>query len=83
MVNDSIPSSRFQWLTKNEIDRLDANTIWEDNPKGCILANDLEHLDYHPLAPEKIEIKESMSSDYCKEIANKHNIIVSESSHLN
>lgn len=78
MVNDSIPSSRFQWLTKNEIDRLDANTIWEDNPKGCILENDLEHLDYHPLAPEKIEIKENMSSDYCKEIANKHNIIVSQ-----
>ena len=30
----------------------------------------------NPLAPEKIEIKESMLSNYCKEIAKKYNISV-------
>ena len=29
---------------------------------------------YCPLFPEKIEIKESISSNYCKEIAKKYNI---------
>ena len=33
------------------------------------------HNDY-PLAPEKIEFKENTLSDYCKKIANKHNISV-------
>ena len=54
-------------------DRLDANTVRKDNPEGCKLKADLEypkelhdlHNDYS-LAPEKIEIKKSILSNYCK-----------------
>ena len=71
----------FKWLTQSEINRLDIKTIREDNQKGWILEADLvypEELYYlynnYPLASEKIKIKESMLSDYCRKIANEHNI---------
>ena len=62
----------IKWLTmtKDEINKLDVNMIWEDNPKGCILEVDLEYPENlhdlrntYPLAPEKIDMKESILSD--------------------
>ena len=74
----------FLWVEvvkKNEIDGLDENTIPKNNWEDCILQLDIEsakelhdlHNDYS-LAPEKIEIEESILSNYFKEIANKYNI---------
>ena len=56
--------------------------IREDSSEGCILEVEIKHheelhdmhIDY-PLAPEKSEFKESMLPDYCREFANKHNIL--------
>ena len=53
--------------------------------KSCRLEVDTEyseeldnlHNDY-PLVSKKIEIKESMPSDFCRDIANKYNISVVE-----
>ena len=54
-----------------------------DNPEDCISDVHLEYPkemhDLHndcPLFPEKIEIKESILPNYCKEIAKKYNISV-------
>ena len=62
----------FKWLTimKDDINKLDVIMIREDNPEGCMLKGDLEYPenshDLHntfPLAPGKIERKESILSD--------------------
>ena len=75
------PVGRFKWL-KN-VGKLDVNEVSKDISKGYILEVDLEYPEelhdlrnQYPLAPEKIEIRESVNSDYCKEIGNKHNISV-------
>ena len=68
---------------KDGINKLDVIMIREDNPEGCLLKDDLEYQenfhDLHntfPLAPGKIEREESILSDQCREIVNKHNISV-------
>ena len=71
----------FKYLTKDEFIKLGVSITQEDNPESLILEVDLElpenfydlHSDY-PLAQKNIEIK--VLSDYCREIANKHNISV-------
>ena len=80
-MSQYFPVGRFKWL-KN-VGKLDVNEASKDISKGYILEVDLEypeelhdlHNEY-PLAPEKTEIRESVYSDYCKEIGNKHNISV-------
>ena len=76
-----LPYGGFKWL-KNA-DNFDVNSISEKSPKGYNFEVDLEypdelhvlHNDY-PLAPEKFAISYDMLSDYCKEIADKHEIKV-------
>ena len=67
-------------VNKDKIKRFDVSTNPKDNPEGYMLNVALEHPeelnDFHndyPLAPEKIEIKESMLSDFCGKIGNKDN----------
>lgn len=55
------------------------STFRKHKAKGCISEVDLEYPEYmynfhndYPLALVKIEIKESMLSDYCKTNTNKH-----------
>ena len=69
----------FKWL--KSIDGFDVMSISEKSPIGYFLEVDLEypdklhvlHNDY-PLAPEKLAIPYDMLSDYCKKIADKHEI---------
>ena len=73
----------FKWL-KN-VDRFDVNSISKKNPVGYILEVDLKypdelhvlHNDY-PLASEKLAIPYGMLSDYCKKIADEHEIKVGD-----
>ena len=58
-------------------------SIREDSNDGYISEGDLEYtkelLNLHndcPLAPEKLENKRDMISNYCKEITDEHNIKV-------
>ena len=63
------------------INKLNLNKYTKDHKKGLILEVDLEypeelhdlHNDY-PCAPEKVKVTNDMLSDYCKNIADKHNI---------
>ena len=51
----------FEWLNKKEIDKVDVNSIGENNSDRCILEVHLQHLDKlhellddYPLASEKL-----------------------------
>ena len=82
-VNQSLPYSDFNFLTKKEINKFCLDCISENSPIGHILEVDLEcckeihdsHSD-HPLAPGKLEISSNMLSKYCSDIANKYGIKV-------
>ena len=73
-----LPTSSFKWLDPKEFN---LNKYTSNSSKGCALEVDLEypkelrrlHNDY-PLAPDKIEIKGKMSSDYQLKIADLYNI---------
>ena len=68
-----LPTSGFKWIDPEEFD---LNKYTSNSLKGCILEVDLEypkelrelHSDY-PLAPDKIEIKREMLSEYKLKIA--------------
>ena len=77
-MSQNLPTGGFKWLSEKEIDL--ANL---PKGKGLILEVDLdypEHLhDSHngyPLAPEKMEIKYHLLSDYCKQLQTQFNIKV-------
>ena len=67
------------------VDNFDVNSISEKSPIGYILEVDLKypnelhelHNDY-PLAPKKLAIFYDILSDYCKKLADKDGIKVSD-----
>ena len=68
-----LPTSGFKRIDPKESD-LDKYTT--NSSKGCVLEGDLEYHkelrelhNYYPLAPDKIEIKREMLSDYQLKIA--------------
>ena len=76
-----LTTSRFKWIDPKEFD---LNKYSSNNSKWCVLEDDLEyskelcelHNDY-PLAPDKIEIKREMLSNYLLKIANFYNNFIS------
>ena len=82
-LNQPLPYSRFNFLSKEEIKTFALNKSSEYGTIGYVLGAYLEspselhdiHNDY-PLAPEKLEISSNMLSKYCSEIANKYGIKV-------
>ena len=68
--------SEFKWLNKKEINRFSLNSLAENSSIGYMLEVDLDYPDdlheLHndcPLAPEKLEISQSMFQKYCCSIA--------------
>ena len=78
-----LPKGGFKWL-KN-VDGFDVDSDSEKSPIGYILEVDLEypdklhvlHNDY-PLTLEKLAVTYDMPSNYCKKIAGKYGIKVSD-----
>ena len=78
-----LPYGGFKWLSKEETDNFDLDSIKNNNKNGYILEVDLEyskelhdvHNDY-PLCPEHISVNYGMLSNYCKDIVDKFNIKV-------
>ena len=72
-----LPTSWFKWINPKEFD---LNKYTSNISKGCVFEVDLEyykelqklHCDY-PLAPDIIEIKREMLSDYQLKIADLYN----------
>ena len=57
LMSKFFPISGFKWIDPKELDQ---NKYTSNSSKGCVLENDLKY----PLAPDKIEIKREMLSDY-------------------
>ena len=78
-----LPYGAFKFLSREEINELDLDSIPENSLVGYILEVDLKyceelhdsHNDY-PLCPEKIEVSYDMLSKYCNDIADWRNIKV-------
>ncbi|XP_075225352.1 uncharacterized protein LOC142333778 [Lycorma delicatula] len=72
---EPLPHANFRWLSTEEIDNLDINSVCDRSEKGYILEVDLEypqelhdrHKDY-PLAPERLVPTDDMLSPYLKDI---------------
>ena len=75
-----LSTSGFKQIDPKE---LDSTKYTSNSSKGCVLDIDLEHPkelrelhnDY-PLAPDKIEIKREMLSEYQQKIADLYNITI-------
>ena len=82
MIQD-LPHSSFTFLSQEEVNIFNLDSIAENSPIGYILEVDLEyckelhgsHSDY-PLCPEKIEINYDMLPKYCKDIVDWYDITV-------
>ena len=75
-----LPYGGFKWL-KN-VDNFDVNSISGNSSTGYIgleYPNELHvlHNDY-PLAPERLELRYGMLSDYCKKITDEYEIKVGD-----
>ena len=73
-----LPTSGLKWIDPKEFD---LNKYTGNSSKGCILEVDLEYLKelqklhiYYTLAPDKIEIKREVLSDYQLKIIDLYNI---------
>ena len=82
-MSSYLPYGAFKWL-KN-VDEFDVNSVSKKSRIGYILEVDLEYPDelhvFHndfSLAPEKIAISYDILSDYCKKIADEHEIKVGD-----
>ena len=75
-----LPTSGFKWIDPKEFD---LNKYTSNSSEGCLLQVDLQypkelhelHKDY-PLAPDKIEIKREMLSEYQLKIADLCNVLI-------
>ena len=85
-MSKNLPTRGFKWIDPKEFD---LNKYTSNISKGCILKVDLEypkelrelHNDY-PLAPDKMEIKRKMLSDYQLKIADHYNIPIGSDTKL-
>ena len=82
-MSQYLPYGGFEWLSQEEINRFDVNSIGQNSSDGYILKVDLEYLDElhelhndYSLVPEKLEISNDKLSIYCSDIAKKYGIKV-------
>ena len=76
-----LPTSGFKWIDPKEFN---LNKYTCNSSKGCVLEVNLEYPkelhelhNGYPLAPDKIEIKREMLSEYQLKIASLYNILIS------
>ena len=81
-MSEYLPYEGFKWLKHDEFNVISVNEKWS---MGYLLEVDLEysnklhelHNDY-PLAPKKLAVSSDMFLKYCKRIAEKYEIKVSD-----
>ena len=73
-----LPTSGFKWINPKEFH---LNRYTSNSSKGCVLEVDIEYpkdlhelCNHYPLAPDKVEIKREMLSEYQLKIADLYNI---------
>ena len=82
-MSEYLPYGGFKWF--ENVDEIDVMSISEKSLIEYILQADLEYPDElhdsdndYPLTPEQLAVSYEMLSDYCKEIADKYEIKVSD-----
>ena len=79
-MSEYLPYVGFKWL-KN-VDGFDVMSVSEKNPIRYIFEVDLEYPDQlhndYPLAPENFAFYSDNLSNYCKKIADKHEVKVGD-----
>ena len=80
-MSNPLSYGEFKWLSENEINNLDLDSISENSSIAYFLEADLEYPsklhDFHngyPLTAEILEISSDMLSKYCSNIADKYGI---------
>ena len=84
-MSQYLPTGNFRWVTDKKINKIDPGKYKADGKKGLIPEVDLEypqqlhdlHNDY-PVALKKAKVSNNMLSEYCKKIAKKYNILISQ-----
>ena len=80
-MSQYLPTGKFRWMTKKEIDTIDLSKYKGDSKKGLILEVDVKyprklhdlHNDF-PLDPEKIKVAKNMLFEYAKNIAHEFKV---------
>ena len=88
-MSQYLPTGKFRWITDKKINKIDLGKYKTNGKKGLISVVDLEypqelhdlHNDY-PVAPEKAKVSKNMLSRYCKKIAEKYKISISQVNRL-
>ena len=76
-MSQHLPTGGFRWMKDKEINKIDLGKYKADGKKGLILELHNLHNDY-PVAPEKEKVSKNTLSRYCKEIAEKYKISISQ-----
>ena len=84
-MSQHLPTGNFRWMTDKEIREIELGKYKTDGKKGLNLEVNLEypqelhnlHNDY-PVAPEKSKVSKNMLLGYCKRIAEKYKISISQ-----
>ena len=73
-LSQCLPHSKFRWLTKSEINALDAKSFDYENNEGHLFEVDLtypvsvqDRTEDLPFAPERLTVEESMLTDLMKD----------------
>ena len=80
-MNKYFSGGQFKWLSTDEINKFNLNSISENSSDGYILGVDLQypdelhdlHNDY-TLAPEKLETGYNMLPSFCNGISNEYDV---------
>ena len=80
-MSQCLPTGGFRRMTEKEINKIDLPKSSEDSDKGLTSEVDLEypqklhdlHNDYQ-LAAEKLMVKDSLFSNYCKNLQEKYHV---------
>ena len=82
-MSENLPYKQFNWL--KDIDEFDVMSISKKSLIGYLLEVDLKYSDKlhelhndYPVPPEKLATSSDMLSNYCKKIAHKYEIKVSD-----
>jgi hypothetical protein len=78
-MTQALPLGDFRFLSRDEIDRLDIDSLSDDASQGYIFEVDLSypkelhklHSDF-PVAPQRVKVTADMLSPYCKSLAHDH-----------
>lgn len=83
-MSQHLPTGGFKWLSEQKTNKIYLNAYRVESKKGVILEVYIKYQDLHnirnnhTLGPDKINVRGSMLSSYCKMIQEKYNISIGQ-----